>query len=361
MNLKKITNALIQAFVITLLLNNITLAQGVRVVGSIQQTIPTASSKHGGMRAIKVEKSIQLLQVTLSEEAKQRLASRAKKALTRRDDFSETSVIPKDSALPSKVEMGMNKVPVLDQGIHGTCSIFAVTGAIDAALGKGDYISQLCSLQLGVYLEKQGHGLSGWNGAHTISTINRIETFGVVSLEKQKTEGCGGLKRYPTYSSRDNKAMMEPAEFSSKSELVFGKVLNWSDLYQEQDPIATLNDVKDALVRGDRVVLSLLIPDPELGAAGAVGRHNTWFFEDTWVLTEDVLKNVEDVKSGHAIIITGYDDKAVAVDDHGDTHKGLLTLRNSWGGGAGDYGDFYMSYDYFKLLAYNVKRFTTTL
>ena len=362
MKLKNIKNATIKILFLAALFNHCAIAQDVAVVGSIQQHIQQSSPSlsHGAIRTINAEKSIQLLQVKLSDEAKRRLASRAKSALNHTDHFSPLVFNATDSPNPSEVEVGMNKVPVLDQGIHGTCSTFAVTGAIDASIGKGDYISQLCSLQLGVYLEKQGQGLSGWNGAYTISTINRIEEFGVVSLEKQRTEGCGDLKRYPTYSSRDKKSMMDPAEFGSKSEPVFGKVLNWSDLFQKNDPGATLNDVKEALSKGDRMVLSLLIPDPDLGTAGAEGKYKTWFTQDTWILTEAVLKSVEDVQAAHAIIITGYNDNAVVVDSKGAKHKGLLTLRNSWGSDAGYYGEFYMSYDYFKLLAYNVKRFSTT-
>ena len=60
--------------------------------------------------------------------------------------------------------------------------------------------------------------------------------------------------------------------------------------------------------------------------------------------------------AGHEMIITGYDDRAVAIDDHGRAHKGLLTLRNSWGALAGDKGDFYMSYDYFKAFVMEVQR-----
>src|SRR3989338_2283243 len=53
------------------------------------------------------------------------------------------------SELPSKVKVGMQLTHVLDQGYHGSCVTFAVTAALDAALGAGDYISQLCNLELG--------------------------------------------------------------------------------------------------------------------------------------------------------------------------------------------------------------------
>ncbi|MGF2339111.1 C1 family peptidase, partial [Acinetobacter baumannii] len=59
---------------------------------------------------------------------------------------------------------------------------------------------------------------------------------------------------------------------------------------------------------------------------------------------------------GHEMIITGYDDNAIAVDDNGREHKGLFTLRNSWGEQFGDKGNFYMSYDYFKVLTIEAQR-----
>ena len=67
--------------------------------------------------------------------------------------------------LPKRILLGMNNVPVLDQGSHGTCVTFAITAAIDAALSKGDYISQLCQLELGTYLEPMGYSVSGWDGS----------------------------------------------------------------------------------------------------------------------------------------------------------------------------------------------------
>ena len=56
------------------------------------------------------------------------------------------------------------------------------------------------------------------------------------------------------------------------------------------------------------------------------------------------------------MIITGFNDYATATDKDGRVHRGLLTLRNSWGNKVGNEGDFYMSYDYFKLLTIEVQR-----
>lgn len=356
MTLKKFITALALVSVIT----QGAFAEDVTIIGSIKHTLKQAdndsTSEHKTLSSTNPEKVIQLLQVELSNDEKQLLATRSQNALTHTQQFSFQASITNNSLTPEKVQLGMNNVPVLDQGIHGTCVTFAITGAIDAVIGKGDYISQLCNLQLGTYLENHGSGLSGWDGSYPIYVINQIEQYGVINKDTQRTFGCGGLTQYPTYSAHNASSFMEPEVYSSKSELIFGKSVNWSEAYDRSNPEQTLNDVKQALSEGDRLVFATLLPRTDLGFVGAVGRHNTWFYKDSWVLTPAIIAGIDNVESAHEMIITGYDDNATATDDNGKKHKGLLTLRNSWGASVGDYGEFYMSYDYFKLLAYDVKR-----
>ena len=49
-------------------------------------------------------------------------------------------------------------------------------------------------------------------------------------------------------------------------------------------------------------------------------------------------------------------DDAEAIDQQGKIHKGLFTLRNSWGSHAGDEGNYYVSYDYFKSWAFDLTK-----
>ena len=252
----------------------------------------------------------------------------------------------------------MNKVPVLDQGIHGACVTFAIDAALDAIIGKGDYISELCSLELGSYFENTSAGISGWDGAYAMAVIFQIAEYGIVNQKSQHAYGCGGMKDCPVSKSVDRKAYIEPSQFSAMSEPVFNKVATWTDLYQPNDPDATLANVKQALNEKNRVVFAVLLPRYDLGMVGAVGKYKTKFSEDTWVLTPAIIDGVATAEAAHEIIITGYDDNAKAKDNKGKKHVGLLKLRNSWGKSIGDKGNFYMSYDYFKLLAYDVKQFS---
>lgn len=320
-------------------------AQEIALVGKIEQTLVLTARE-----ATSNVKWITLLQYKLSESAAHSVYQQAQRTLNH-----PTILAANNTALPKKVQLEMNNVPVLDQGQHGTCVTFAVTAAIDAALKKGNYISQLCLLQLGQYLENQGLGESGWDGSTGTHALKRIDAYGIINFKNQQQYGCGGLKNYP-YADRPN-GQMSVAEYQQRREDLKPTV-KWQLLFsrnplqtnqQQMDKMVT--DVKTALQTGHRVAFAVLLPRTDLGTMGAVGWHR--YFSDTWVLTQpiaDALQHAQDLP-GHEMIITGYDDQAVAMDNYGHRHHGLFKLRNSWGKQVADSGDFYMSYDYFKTLA----------
>jgi hypothetical protein len=262
----------------------------------------------------------------------------------------------------------MNQVPVLDQGRHGTCTTFAVTAAIDAVLNKGDYISQLCLLQLGNSLEKSGYLPSGWEGSFGETILNELRFFGIVSKQQQRAIGCGGLSDYPTNEKDHPLTEMSPLEYHQNSESLLNLV-GWSsvvDKFRYTDKITNkdiLTNIKKTLDNKNRLTLGVILVDLNLGTVGAVGKNHTT--NDSWVLTTKIKKDIIDfingknpdlLIGGHAMIITGYDDDGMAIDDQGNRHWGLFTLRNSWGDKAGDNGDFYMSYDYLSTLIIEAHR-----
>ena len=290
------------------------------------------------------------------------LSSNAWTKLNLRTDLPEAltaaPIPPKQS-----VQLGMNQLPPLDQGRHGSCATFANAAALDAVLNQGDYISELCVLQLGNYLEKNGYGVSGWDGSMGPLVLHQMQAFGIVNKQTEQTHGCGGLTAYPGSSASKPETDISLTEYHTISEPLAESRVAWSsllDAYQvfmdNTNADYTLQQVIQALNAGDRLTFGVLLFNPSEGVAGAVGKHQVT--NDTWLLTPEIIKSIKNQGDfgGHEMIITGYDYNAIAIDPHGRQHKGLLTLRNSWGSGIGNQGDFYMTYDYFKTLAIEVQR-----
>lgn len=323
------------------------LAQDIQVLGSLNQTVEIPN--HHLFRSTRSTlKQITVLQVELSENALQRLGHRVDNAL------SDEVIIN----TPNKTQLGMANVPVLDQGRHGACVVFAAMGAVDAVLEKGDYLSELCLLQLGRYIEKNSYSPSGWEGSTGENVLNQMRMFGLVSKSQELANGCGGLTTYPLNDEGEPGTEMSPEQYHQLSEPMRVDTVGWSvllDIYHvfldKIDMKTVLHQVKHSINGGDRITFGILLPDVNQGVVGAVGRHHVDY--DSWILTPQIAKDMKTQKitAAHEMIITGYDDKAVAVDEEGHSYKGLLTLRNSWGTNIGDKGDFYMSYDYFKALA----------
>jgi len=351
---------------ILLLVSSCLNAQDINITGTISRTLkaPEARSQNyrtSRMTPLQQSKQIKLLKINLSEKAKNIFSKRAQKAIAHTNQFqNETSGVT--DKFPAKIQLGMNGVPVLNQGNHGSCAVFAVTAAIDAVLNKGDYISQLCLLQVGRYLADHGYTPSGWDGSMGRLVLGQIESTGIVSKHQQNTLGCGGVVNYPINGSEPDSSMTLD-EYHQISEPLDQETVSWwtiLDAYdattERLDTTITLADVKNALSKGDRVAFGVLLLDFEYGLIGAVGKKGSTY--DSWVLTPEIARDIflRPYFGGHAMVITGYDDNAVAVDDKGRPHRGLLTLRNSWGDQVGDHGDFYMSYDYFKLLVIEAQR-----
>lgn len=331
-------------------------ARDIALDGTLPQIIKINRASKQGLPGYEiVKKEIRLLKIKLSDKAKQKLARKMKKTL-----HSNYPAIA-NANLPQKVELGMNDLPVLNQGSHGSCVTFAATAAIDALIHKGDYISQLCQLQLGNFLQNHSYQMSGWNGTIGRTVLGQMENFGFVNKENEKANGCGGFTEYPLRGSAPDTAI-DLDDFFPMSESLENYDIYWSpilDFYQALnrfDTSKTLEAVKAALAEGDRIIFATLLVDTDKGLAGAVGTKVT--ANDTWVLTPEIERDLylRPDFAGHEMVITGYDDNAVAKDEAGREHRGLFTLRNSWGEDVGDRGTFYISYDYFKVLVVEATR-----
>jgi C1A family cysteine protease len=311
--------------------------------------------KHVLLSSVSQNKPILLERISLSKAAKLYLAENITKPQSR-------MLLSSQNGAPTHVQLDMNGVPVLDQGMHGTCATFATTAAIDAVLGHSDYISQLCNLELGSYLESKNRNYpSGWEGSTNEIVLSQIAQYGIINQNFQKKTGCSGVRSYPVSNERSMGSPMTADDFTQHSEKVMKQQASWITLLdmelalsKRSDMTEVLGKVKQGLSAGHRMVIGTLI-DQNLDNNGAEGSYKIQY--DSWVLTPEIARDAQDqtIQAGHAMIVTGYDDNAVITDSDHRQHKGVLALRNSWGSIAGDKGTYYMSYDYFTNLVLEVK------
>ena len=229
-----------------------------------------------------------------------------------KDDFSTTNF--------SK-DLGMSNVPVLDQGIDGTCATFSTTAAIDAKKSSGDYISQQCLLELGVNQQSKGMGNSGWSGAWPTSILNRMKTYGVIDKPS-----CPH-----TYGNKE--LSMNEDDYINYSGKVWSKDIMYKTL--KKDNLAQL---KSAIDNNHRLIISTLLHKKQVSGFPINGkRSGLWKLPDANKLQEfkdDIFKKRK--RGAHAVVVTGYDDA-----------KKLIKIRNSWSKYAGDNGEYYMTYDFY--------------
>lgn len=325
-------------------------AEGLRVNGTVEKTITLSNDQ---------TKTIRMMRIALSPTVSEILSNHAALILQNPNH----RLTAQSSDLPSAQYIGMNGEPVLDQGNWGTCATFATTGAINAIypLSYNARISQLCNLEVGRTLKNGDDG--GWDGSTGETVLKQVNQYGYIDLSYQKHKGCGGLKKYPIDGGKNGKAM-PIAQFTAHSQMHFTEK-DWTPIIPEtpdfkpltptQADIAITN-IKTAINLGYRVIFGTLI-DPNVGDVGTAGTYDG-ADQDAWVMIpqiqRDLKKNIE--MEGHEMIIDGYDDTACADVKYKHQAKGtekqcgLFHLRNSWGFDAGDDGDYYMSYAYFKLM-----------
>lgn len=330
-------------------------ANAIQLDGTTTVTLATNKTALATGQSQAAKKQVVLMKIKLTPKEKKMLLSYDPKRFR--------SLQSARSDLPSKADVGMNGVPVLDQGLHGSCVTFANTAAVDAVINKGDYVSQLCQLQLGRYLARKGYYPNGWEGSFAPMVLNQIMQYGIISKKTQRTQSCGGLKEYPL-SSSDIGTPMTLDEFNQYSEninilekgLYWRPILNVFDRFTDKKATDQhlneyLTQVKQSLAtkvegRTSRPTFAVLLPLYHCTQEGACAKHHVDF--DTWALTSSIMHDPDPELGGHEMVITGYDDEATAIDNEGVMHKGLLTLRNSWSTAAGDHGNYYMTYDFFK-------------
>lgn len=256
--------------------------------------------------------------------------------------LQQTNLLSTNDALAPAKQLGMNNVPVLNQGNTYFDSAYASTATIDALLGRGDFISQLCLIQLGNYMDPTNKGF----GFTLQNTLSRLENYGYIMKVHQRSAGCEDAIPFINYESYNRLSRNTVAE----SIMWFPLLSMHKSIGERANTEKTLLEIKKAINQEQRVTMGFLAFFKGDNTLGAMGSYHEK--DDTWILNTQMKRELYNFAPlyYHSVVITGYDNDAISVDDTGEKHKGLLTLRGSWGNESGDQGDFYMSYDYFRVL-----------
>jgi C1A family cysteine protease len=204
---------------------------------------------------------------------------------------------------PASVDNRQFCSPVADQGQLGSCTAFSMAKGLREYLQNknGEKATPMSALWL--YYNERAH-----MGAQYIkqdSGANMSDGNYVLSNQGCATEASWGYNIA--------KFTVKPPAAADASAAAW-KIKSAANL-------ATVDDVKAAVAAGQPVVFGFTVYE-SFEAIGADG-----------VMPDP--KPGESVLGGHAVMVVGYDDQ-----------KQQLTVRNSWGGGWGDKGYFYMSYKF---------------
>lgn len=288
---------------------------GIDVIGSETIILPK-SDTHASEKLIKLNK------IKLSDNFKENFKLQLK-------DINNFSYVSKLHNSDFDADVGMENVPVLDQGKNNTCALFAISAWLNANKKAGDYLSQQCLLELGVYLSQTYGDASGWDGISSGSVyLDRVNNYGAV-----KKSAC-------PHQYADKTQIMDSDTYWNYSSGKWSQQLRWNSI-QAKD----VDAVRQALSEGKRVYIEVLLHKNYVPGFPINGHK-----EGLWALPTDANERenfINDIYNntntvGHALVVTAYSDK-----------KGYFKVRNSWGPQYGDKGEFYMSYDFYRLMDYD--------
>jgi C1A family cysteine protease len=233
----------------------------------------------------------------------------------------EPTGIMRAKSLPISVDLREWCSPVEDQGGIGSCTAHAGVGIIEyyerKSFGRHIDASRLFLYKVTRNLMK----IKGDTGAYLRTTMGAMVLFGVPPEE------------YWPYKEDEKEFDKEPSAFCYAFAQSFQTLR-----YFRHDPPGTraeeiLRKVKTYLSKGHPAMFGFTVYNSVEQA------------EKTGKIPFPTPK--EKIEGGHAIAVTGYDDKMKIKNKYGGVETtGALLIRNSWGKGWGEEGYGWLPYEY---------------
>ena len=343
------------------------------IAGTVQVKIPLNTNSVSYMKGIgegtlnvaqPLTKNISLIK--LNKKQMERAVEAGKKYANKKSVDTESDyVAPNDNEIEAaKSFYDIKANPILDQGNFGTCVTFATTGLIGyVQKNSTDAFSQLYTLFKG-YDDTGNVSDAGWNGLSgsmpLIDRINNDDGGFIFIRDKDQTD----KKNYNSLSTAAGKqgisALPEDQICSAIENLIYGDYKSIIDIFNTNIPTtekftlqvkplkvsqgSSQNStiIKNELDAGGKVVIGAVLYGNENGDI-VLGDGYTLDTDGKSLVSSESAKNTWDAVTespvgGHELIIGSY-----FIDNNG---KMMFLIRNSWGGSAGDSGNYYMSEDY---------------
>ena len=238
-------------------------------------------------------------------------------------------------SLPSSVDWSNYLPPIESQGYQGSCVGWATGYYYRTALETKE---ERWNNEDIMHIMSPAWVYNQINGGYDAGSWQK----NAMDLFVKKGAATWGIMPYD-----DTDYLTQPQQWQIDQASVFkGKDTQWltNKYWHEQLTDTDIETLKMYLSSNGPIVVALYTAQPFFD----VCRNTTLTLSSSvCVMSPDMYDGISNF-GGHAVILTGYDDKVFYVDKSGNKHYGAFKMVNSWGIDWGYSGLVYISYDFAK-------------